>query len=426
VLALKHVAESQGEGIFVFLDLHRHLSPVVTRLVRDAVWAVKRQRKSLLIVSPAPAMPPELAQEATLFFFDLPELDDLRMSVDRCAMEILGENAPPLDGEWRENMAAAVLGLTRREADRSIARALLRRGAPDRACIEDVFQEKRQAVRKAGVLEHCAPGLSGGDVGGLDELKVWFARRRRAFTAMGGRFGLARAKGAVLVGVPGCGKSLSAKALAGDWNVPLLRLDMGRIYGSLLGQSESRLRQALFTAECVSPCILWIDELEKAFAGLGRSLDGGAAQRVFGCFLSWLSDHRSPVFVVATANDISKLPPEFTRAGRFDAVFFVDLPGQKEREAILGIHLSKRGRRSADFDIPKLAQAAANYSGAEIAESVINGLYRAFDENARPLTTEDILVGLREITPLSRSRARELNQMRGWAHENARPASTAN
>ena len=424
VLALQHVATSPGEGIFVFLDLHRHFSPVVTRLVRDAVWAVKRQRKSLLIVSPGPALPPELQQDATLFFFDFPELEDLRLTVDRCVAEALGVDAPPPDPEWRENMAAAVLGMTRREAERTILRSLLRHDGPVRACVEDVFQEKRQAVRKAGILEHCAPGLAGSDVGGLEALKTWFARRRQAFSSVGGRFGLARAKGVVLVGVPGCGKSLSAKALAGAWNVPLLRLDMGRIYGSLLGQSESRLRQALFTAECVSPCILWIDELEKAFAGIGgQSLDGGAAQRVFGTFLGWLSDHRSPVFVVATANDISRLPPEFTRAGRFDAIFFVDLPGPTEREEILRIHLTARKRQPQDFDLTALSDASAGYSGAEIAEAVINGLHTAFEQDCRILTTRDILDGLTEITPLSRSRAKDLAQLRAWSATNARPAS---
>jgi SpoVK/Ycf46/Vps4 family AAA+-type ATPase len=320
-----------------------------------------------------------------------------------------------------------VLGLGSREADRSIRRALIRRGGAVRECVEDVFREKRQAVRKSGILEYCAPGLSGRDVGGLGALKHWFSRRRRAFSAQGGRFGLARAKGAVLVGVPGCGKSLSAKALAGDWNVPLLRLDMGRIYGSLMGQSEARLRQALFTAEAVSPCVLWIDELEKAFSGLGGgpSLNGGATQRVFGAFLGWLSDHRSPVFTVATANDVSRLPPEFLRAGRFDAVFFVDLPGPEERAEIFRIHLTRRHRNPAAFHIPALAAASDGISGAEIAESVVNGLYTAFENDCRTLATSDILAALAETTPLSRSRAADLARLRSWAARNARPASGA-
>jgi hypothetical protein len=423
VVALQYVAESDLEGIFVFLDLHRHFTPVTTRLIRDAVWAVKRQHKSLVVLSPVLSLPPELEAQASLFFYDSPDLDDMRALVNRSVVEVLGDQAPAVEGDWQENMAAAVLGLTRDEARRTVCRALLRAGGAVPACIEDVFQEKRQAVRKSGVLEYCAPGLRGDDVGGLGELKTWFARRRQAFTAHGDRFGLARAKGVVLAGVPGCGKSLSAKALAGEWNVPLLRLDMGRIYGSLLGQSEARLRQALHLATCVSPCVLWIDELEKAFAGLGRAQDGGATQRIFGSFLTWLSDNTAPVFVVATANDISKLPPEFTRAGRFDAVFFVDLPGAAERESIFAIHLTRRGRQPADYDLAALAAGTEGFSGAEIEESIVNALYQAFEDQQRPLTNDDLLAGCKEIIPLSRTRVNELVKMRAWARLNARPAA---
>jgi hypothetical protein len=423
VVALQYVAESDLEGIFVFLDLHRHFTPVTTRLIRDAVWAVKRQFKSLVVLSPVLSLPPELEAQASLFFYDSPDLDDMRALVNQSVAEVLGDTAPAVDGDWQENMAAAVLGLTRDEARRTVCRALLRADGATPACIEDVFQEKRQAVRKSGVLEYCAPGLRGDDVGGLGELKIWFARRRQAFTAHGGRFGLARAKGVVLAGVPGCGKSLSAKALAGEWSVPLLRLDMGRIYGSLLGQSEARLRQALHLATCVSPCVLWIDELEKAFSGLGRSQDGGATQRIFGSFLTWLSDNTAPVFVVATANDISRLPPEFTRAGRFDAVFFVDLPRAAEREAIFGIHLTRRSRQPADFDLAALAAVTDGFSGAEIEESIVNALYQAFEDQQRALTTDDLLAGCKEIIPLSRTRANELLKMRAWAQQNARPAA---
>ena len=422
VVALRHVVESAQEGLYVFLDLHRHYTPVTVRLVRDAVSVVKRQRKSLLIVSPVVGLPPELQGETTLFFFDPPELEALKGLIENEAADVLGAQAGAPEGEWRDNMAAAVLGLTRSEAQRTVRRALLRRGQADRACIEDVFLEKRQAVRKSGVLEHCVPGLRGTDVGGLGNLKAWFAGRREAFTAQGRRYGLRRVRGTVLVGVPGCGKSLSAKALAGEWCVPLLRLDMGRIYGSLVGQSESRLRQALQVAEHVSPCVLWIDELEKAFAGLGRAMDGGVTQRVFGTFLNWLSDHDAPVFVVATANDISKLPPEFTRAGRFDAVFFVDLPAMAEREAILRIHLARRQRAAEGYNLKALAELADGFSGAELEDAVVNGLYRAFEEGQRTLTDADIAAGLKDIVPLSRSRAMEIAGLRIWAQANARPA----
>ena len=421
VVALQHVAQSKARGIFVFLDLHRHFTPVTIRLLRDAVSAVKRQPKNLVVLSPVLKLPAELEGEATLFFFDLPDAEALKAVVDEAVAESGGD--PGMNGDWRDNMAAALLGMSAREAERAVRRALCSSGASPEDCLGEVLREKRQAVRKSGVLEYCAPGLRGSDVGGLEALKGWFRERRKAFSAEGARFGLPRPKGVVLAGVPGCGKSLSAKALAGDWGVPLLRLDMGRIHGSLLGQSEARLRQALGVAECVSPCVLWIDELEKAFAGLGGARDGGVTMRIFGSFLTWLSANRPPVFVAATANDVTGLPPEFTRAGRFDKVFFVDLPGPVEREAILGIHLRKRKRDPAKFDLRALAAAAEGYSGAEIEEAVVNALYRAFEEAEREVTTADVSAGLREIVPLSESRADDLMRMRLWARTSATAAS---
>ena len=422
VVALRHVASVSSNGIFVFLDLHRHFSPVTNRLVRDAIQSVKSQPKSLVLLSPVISLPPEFENQASLFLYDPPGSAELREAVKEATREVLGATSPN-DDDLLDSLAVAALGMTRHEAGRTLRRAMLLTGSLNRACVDAVSHEKRQAVRKVGMLEYCAPGISSSDVGGLTLLRTWFERRRHAFTQHGNRFGLSKARGVMLVGVPGCGKSLSAKALAGDWNVPLLRLDMGRIYGSLLGQSEARLRQALHLAEVVSPCVLWIDELEKAFGGLGSALDGGVTQRLFGSFLNWLSDHTAPVFVVATANDVSRLPPELTRAGRFDAVFFVDLPCEAEREEIFRIHLSRRGRRAEEFDLGTLAQAADAYSGSEIEEAVVNAIYRAFDADQRATTTEDIIAGLREIVPLARSRACDVQDLRAWARQNARLAS---
>jgi ATP-dependent 26S proteasome regulatory subunit len=416
--ALEQVFQGREEAIYVFLDMHRHFTPVSVRLIRDAVWTVKRARKSLVFVGPSPEIPEELASDATLLFYPPPMLQELEDLLARVA-EQTGVPAPV--GPLREQLAQALLGLTEREAERVLRRAVLRRGALEQAAAE-VLREKEQTVRKEGVLEFWRPELSFDDVGGLTRLKDWFAKRRRAFEAAGRRFGLRPPRGVVLAGVPGCGKSLSAKALAADWGVPLLRLDLGRIYASLLGESEGRLRRALATAEAMSPCILWIDELEKAFSGLGQGRDNGVARRVFGSFLTWLEDRQAPVFVAATANDIQRLPKELTRKGRFDELFFVDLPDTEARRGIAAIHIQRRRRDPKSFDLAALAEASEGCSGAEIEAAVVGGLYRAFADGARELTDADIRAALGESPPLARSRAKDIERLRRWAAEHARAA----
>lgn len=419
VLALEHVFSGPAEAIYVFLDMHRQFTPVTVRLIRDAVWTVKRTRKSLVFVGPSATVPEELAADATLLFYPPPDAAEMERIVD--AVAATGETAP-LPGPLKEALARSLLGLTGREAERVLQRARLRQGGFNADCAREVLAEKEQTVRKEGVLEFCPPGVRFADVGGLEALKRWFAGRRQAFDAAGRRFGLRPPRGVVLVGVPGCGKSLSAKALAADWEVPLLRLDLGKVYGSLVGESEGRLRRALHTAEAVSPCVLWIDELEKAFSGLGQAGDSGVAQRLFGTFLTWLEDRQAPVFVAATANDIQRLPPEFTRKGRFDDIFFVDLPGRTERESILRVHLARRSRDPAHFDLPALAQASEGYSGAEIEAAVVGGLYRAFAEGSREVIDRDIQAAIAESPPLSQSRKADIARLRGWAKSNARAA----
>ncbi len=419
--ALKNIIGAPQEGVYVMLDMHRHFTPVSVRLVRDAIWTVKRQRKSLVFVSPAAVLPPELEADATLVSFPLPDMRDMGEVAGEIGGEVPGRQAP--QGELRDRLARAVLGLTRREAARVLRRAALEFDGLDEACLPSVLQEKQQIVRKAGILEFCTPGVGPDDVGGLENLKAWFQARREAFSPRGLRFGLSTPKGVVLVGVPGCGKSLSAKALAQAWGTPLLRLDMGRIRGSRLGESEARLRSALQTAEVASPCILWIDELEKAFAGMDQALDSGVSQRLFGSFLSWLEERQAPVFVVATANDVTRLPPEFTRKGRFDEAFFVGLPSEAERMAIWRIHLRRVRRLAAAVDASPLVAQSAGYTGAEIAEAVTTGMFAAFDDDAREVRQDDLGKALAECVPLSRSRARDLARLTAWGQTNARPAS---
>lgn len=424
VNALQAVIQSKAEGIFVFLDMHRHFTPISVRLIRDAIWTVKRQRKSLVFVSPVLNLPAELETDATLVSFPPPEMERLREVVDEVHREGIGPDAEgELNGSLRETLARAVVGLTEREARRVLRRATHARGTLDDGCVVEVIRQKQQLVRKSGVLEFVEPDVSFDQVGGLARLKGWFRQRRQAFTPEGLRFGLRNPRGAVLVGVSGCGKSLSAKALAADWQVPLLRLDMGRLRGSLVGESERRLRQALQTAALASPCVLWIDELEKAFAGIGQARDGGVSQRLFGMFLNWLEERRSPVFVVATANEVRQLPPEFTRKGRFDEVFFVNLPGPEEREAIWRIHLQRPKQLTAPAKLDRLVQASNGYTGAEIAESVVTAMFQAFDEDARPVTEDDLATALQESVPMSQSHGPLIAELMAWGQACAQPAS---
>ncbi len=416
--ALRLVAESEQEGIFLFVDIHRHFTPVVIRMIRDAVWTVKRKRKSLVFVSPLLTLPDDLKSDATLIFYDLPDMNDLRKLVE----DLAAENKTGIASELRESLSRAVQGLTFQEAGLVLRRAALRRNGFNKDCVVEVLSQKQQIVRKSGLLEYCRNTVDFSAIGGLDLLKNWFRKRRQAYSMEGRRFGLKPPQGVVLLGVTGCGKSLSAKALASEWKVPLLRLDFGKIRSGLLGESEANLRKAFHIANSVSPCVLWIDELEKAFGGLGSELDSGVSQRIFGTFLSWLEKKTAPVFVVATANDISKLPPEFLRKGRFDETFFVDLPKEKERREIFEVHLKRRKQKPEKFDLDALVDKSREYSGAEIEEAVVSGLYEAFVEDERDLTSEDLLKSAGEIKPVAKTRAKEIRRLRTWAANNTRVA----
>ncbi|MCL4789144.1 MAG: AAA family ATPase, partial [Verrucomicrobia bacterium] len=287
-----------------------------------------------------------------------------------------------------------------------------------------VFSEKQQIIRKSGLLEYCATTESFANVGGLRVLKEWLTKRAVAFTSEARAFGLPPPKGILLLGVQGCGKSLCAKAVSNLWRLPLLRFDMGRMFGSLVGSSEENVRRAIAVAESVAPAILWVDEIDKAFAGSQSSgvTDGGTTARVFGTFVTWLSEKTAPVFVVATANTISQLPPELLRKGRLDEIFFVDLPSRDERQEVFRIHLTKRGREPAHFDLAALAEASASFSGAEIEEAINSALYDAFDVRGE-LTTQHVLHALAQTVPLARTMDEQIGCLRHWAEGRARNAS---
>jgi SpoVK/Ycf46/Vps4 family AAA+-type ATPase len=287
-----------------------------------------------------------------------------------------------------------------------------------------ILSEKEQIIRKSGTLEFYRAAEGFGDVGGLDVLKQWMEKRTQAFGQKARDFGLPAPKGILLLGVQGCGKSLSCKAVASQWRLPLLRLDVGKIFSGIVGSSEENMRRAIRMSESVSPTILWLDELEKGFAGTQSSpfSDGGTTSRVFASFITWLQEKTAPVFVVATANRIEDLPPELLRKGRFDEIFFVDLPDEHERREIFTIHLRRRNRDPAGFDLDQLAAAAEGFSGAEIEQTIVAALFDAFDAG-RDITTEDVLRNVRESVPLSRTMREQIEELRSWAGTRARQAS---
>jgi SpoVK/Ycf46/Vps4 family AAA+-type ATPase len=278
-----------------------------------------------------------------------------------------------------------------------------------------ILEEKRQSIRQTQILDFCPATEQMSDIGGLDNLKAWLLRRGGAFSERARQYGLPHPRGLLLVGIQGTGKSLTAKAIAHHWHLPLLRLDVGRLFGGLVGESESRTRQTIQLAEALAPCILWIDEIDKAFAGLGGKGDGGTASRVFGTFVTWMAEKQSPVFVVATANDIQSLPPELLRKGRFDEIFFVGLPSQPERREIFEVHLSRlRPHNLKTYDLDRLAYETPDFSGAEIEQSIVEAMHIGFSEN-RDFTTDDIVAAVSQIVPLARTAREQIEALQQWA-----------
>jgi hypothetical protein len=431
LVALDQVIDQVEPAIFVFRDFHPFLTKsnfAVIRKLKEIALHLKNSYKTIVLVSPIQEIPPELDKEITVLSFPLPDRAELGDLLDRIVDDVkqFRQVVIDLDAAARDRLLSAALGLTLNEAENVFAKIIVkdeRLGGDD---VNEVFAEKQQIIRKSGLLEYCATDESFNQVGGLGILKDWLDNRSIAFSREARDFGLPPPKGILLLGVQGCGKSLCAKAVSSLWQLPLLRFDMGRMFGSLVGSSEENVRKAIAVAESVAPAILWVDEIDKAFAGSqgSGSTDGGTTARVFGTFLTWLSEKTAPVFVVATANDISQLPPELMRKGRLDEIFFVDLPAEEEREGIFAIHLERRGRPAAGFRLPELVAASKEFSGAEIEQAIISALYDAFSEG-RPLATEHILEALSQTVPLSKTMDEQLARLRTWAEGRARHASVA-
>jgi AAA+ superfamily predicted ATPase len=420
-------------GIFLFKDLHDHLDTRMCighlrniRRLRDVAHALRDTYKTIVMVSPIMKLPVELSKDVAVVEFGTPSADDFNGLLDRIIDDVKDQPriSINLDAEGREKLVHAARGLTLKEAENVFAKTLVLDGKLDADDISVVFSEKQQIIRKSGTLEYYESQEKFTSVAGLENLKDWLSKRSAAFSDRAAQFGLPAPKGVLLLGVQGCGKSLCAKAASSLWKLPLLRFDIGRVFGSLVGSSEESMRRALQTAESVAPAILWIDEIDKAFAGTQGSAgsDGGTASRVFGTFLTWLSEKTAPVFVIATANDISHLPPEMLRKGRVDEIFFVDLPNDDERREIFRIHLTKRKRDPAKFDLNDLARLSDGFSGAEIEEAIISGLYDAFSKGT-DLDTAILKIGIAETVPLSKTMSEELNRLRNWAQGRARPST---
>ena len=424
--ALDFVFQSRDQAVFVFKDFHPFLTDVsIIRRLRDLTYALKTSYKTLVLLSPLLKLPPELEKEITVVDYALPSLEDLGVLLDSIIASV--KSNPQVQTEMttleREHLLKAAQGLTATEAENVFAKSLVEKRCFD---VDVILSEKEQIIRKSGILEYSPAAEGFGDVGGLDLLKDWMDKRTVAFTEKARDFGLPAPKGILMLGVQGCGKSLSAKAIASLWRLPLLRMDVGKIFGGIVGQSEENIRKAIRVAESTAPNVVWIDELEKGFAGTQSSgfSDGGTTARVFGTFITWLQDKTAPCFVVATANDVTALPPELLRKGRFDEIFFVDLPSEAERAEIFGIHLQKRRRDPEEFDLTLLAAHSHGYSGAEIEQAVISALYDAFDLE-REVTTEDVLAVVGQSVPLSLTMKEKIDVLREWSETRARPASSA-
>ena len=411
--ALEQIDKAE-DGLFILKDFHEAWGNAqIKRKLRSLGQKLKYTRKSILVTSWTAKIPEELKDEAVIVNFPLPtspELEDVLVNLTHTPG--VKVSLTPLG---HEKLVQAALGLTASQAQRVFARAVVREGMLDDRAIDLVTEEKKQIIRESEALEFYAVTETPDDVGGLGVLKEWLRLRERAFTQEARAYGLPAPKGIALIGIPGTGKSLTAKMIGGLWRLPLLRLDVGALFGSLVGESEERARRALHLAETVAPCIVWIDEMEKALAHGG--LDSGTSMRVFGAILTWMQEKTAPCFVVATANDIASLPPELLRKGRFDEIFFLDLPTQAERREIFSVHLRKRGRIPADFDLEKLAEHTAGYVGSEIEQAIIDAMYIGFNDQRREFTTADILAAVKRQVPLSISQRETIGGLRNWLRE---------
>lgn len=435
--ALDRIAKAPADEYTLFLlrDLHPILkypyternAPVVREL-RNLARELKQGKKRIILTAYTLELPQELKEEVTVIDFPLPNVQEINALI----FQLVAADKLKVSGLAREQLVKACQGLSRARIQRVLAKALAEeKQQVNESDIDGVLEEKKQAIRQTGILEFFTAKESLKSVGGLENLKQWVKMRQDAFTDDARRYGIPNPKGVLLVGIQGTGKSLSAKTIAHEWRLPLLRLDTGRLFGGIVGESESRIRQMIQLVEAIAPCVLWIDEIDKAFGNINSGVDGdsGTSRRVFGSLITWMQEKTSPVFIVATANNVRILPAELLRKGRFDEIFFLNLPTEMERQDIFKVHLQRlRPSKLREFDLGLLARCAKEFSGAEIEQVVIDGLYRAFgtfvNEQRKDLTAEDILRAIEETVPLAAIAREQIEGLKRWAAEaGARTAS---
>jgi SpoVK/Ycf46/Vps4 family AAA+-type ATPase len=428
--ALSNLEAMSLEAAFVLKDFHRHMEdPVVIRRLRDVGQKFSANRRTVIITAPSITIPPELGSLVEFLELPLPDKPRLRQIIDETCVRI-GKTRTlkrTLEPAGLDAMANNLRGLTEEEAERATSQAIVTRYGVTPETVTDVLEAKKELLRHSGMLEFIDANENLGSVGGLDNLKRWLAERRSTWEDAARDFGLEPPRGVIILGVQGCGKSMCARAIAGEWKLPLVKLDTAAIFDKYIGETEKRIKKIFRVAEGLAPCVFWIDELEKIFAGSGpdsASVDAGVSSRILAAFLCWMQDRKAPVFVAATCNNVTALPPELIRKGRFDELFFVDLPNQAERKQIFGIHLARRKRNPAEFDLDRVAASATGYSGAEIDAAVQTALYSAFSSK-QSVSTQGLLDALKATVPLSVTRSEEIQALRAWAKLRAVPASIA-
>lgn len=425
---LAAIRDSRERAVWIMRDLGPWTKdPTVCRALRNLGRALpsspRDEARAIIVTSPTADVPPELADLAVVVTWDLPDREEIAAIFDGVIAGLPAEVAANAVADGvREAAIEAAIGLSAEAAASTYARSLV---TQDKRIVPSVVAaEKKRTISGKG-LDWYDPDPRGlAAVGGLDPLKAWLTLRQSAFSEAARAFGLAAPKGIMLVGVPGCGKSLIAKAIAAAWGVPLLRCDLGGAKSPFVGASEANIRKLFAVAEAIGRCVLWIDEIEKALAGATQgAADGGVSADALGTFLSWMQDRKGQVFVIATANDVSKLPPELLRKGRFDEMFFVDLPTATERRAILSVTLAERGRDASTVDVAKIAAACGDFTGSEVAAIVPDALFAAFADGARALTTADLLAAAATVTPLAKTASEKIKALRDWSNGRARPSS---
>ena len=428
---LKYISSRISEAsdiseVFILEDFHEYIEETNVKIkLRQLAETLRFFRKHIIIVSSVMTLPTELEKYVTVVEIPLPDRGDL----EKVLMNVAKNANAELNDELKKRLIDSALGMTVMEADLAYCLAAVKNKF-DANSPRTVAFEKEQIIKKSGLLDYYQVNEDLQNVGGLELLKSWLEKRKLAYDFKAQLWRLPEPKGVLLLGVPGCGKSLTAKCIASLWNMPLLRLDIGKIFEGIVGSSEDNIRRAITTAEAVAPCVLWIDEIEKGLSGTqsSGSTDGGTTARIFSTILTWMQEKTKPVFVVATANNISLLPPELLRKGRFDEIFFVDLPNYEDRKSIFSIHLKKKGQNPNDYSLDRLANDSLGFNGAEIEECVNEAMFAAYTENqdSPKLQMIHLLNAIKETVPLSMTMKNQIDALRNWSKSRAKQAGSEN